>query len=274
MSATAIKILVIVIGSSLLASPRQFAPWTSHMKAGKKAWNKRDYSQAEREYLAAIQLTESFGLEDRHLGKTLPPLVRVLEKHYPDYLRIDHVARLANHAKAGSLRAEHPDVRWALNNIAQTFFDLGRNDEAESLYQYALRIYSKSPQISIDHRRAASSYRGLAQLNNKRQRFEEAAFQYQKTIALWELCLEPREHHEMAKDILELANLYFTVGQYSKAEPLYQRAIVIWESTFGPENSPAELARHNYTLLKLVASGRVAEAIELQRRRKAAEKKP
>ena len=45
------------------------------------------------------------------------------------------------------------------------------------------------------------------------------------------------EHLDTAKDLIVLANLYRDTAQYTKAEPLYQRALKIREKSLGPNHT-------------------------------------
>jgi len=42
------------------------------------------------------------------------------------------------------------------------------------------------------------------------------------------------EHPKVANSLNDLAELYRDVGQYAKGEPLFQRALTIWEKALGP----------------------------------------
>ena len=38
------------------------------------------------------------------------------------------------------------------------------------------------------------------------------------------------------RDLNNLAALYYAQGQYAQAEPLYKRALAIWEKALGPDH--------------------------------------
>jgi tetratricopeptide (TPR) repeat protein len=44
------------------------------------------------------------------------------------------------------------------------------------------------------------------------------------------------EHPDVANSLNNLAALYYSQGQYAKAENLYERALAIWEKALGPEH--------------------------------------
>jgi tetratricopeptide (TPR) repeat protein len=62
-----------------------------------------------------------------------------------------------------------------------------------------------------------------------------------------------------------LALLYFTRGQYAKAEPLYQRALSIWEKALGREHPDVANSLHNLALL-YKTQGQYAKAERLYER--------
>ena len=73
------------------------------------------------------------------------------------------------------------------------------------------------------------------------------------------------EHPDVATSINNLALLYQAQGKYAEAEPLYQRALVIYEKALGPEHPYVAQSLENYALL-LRATDRNAEADELEER--------
>ena len=65
-----------------------------------------------------------------------------------------------------------------------------------------------------------------------------------------------------------MALLYQVSGQYAEAEPLYQRALAIWEKALGPEHLNVAQSLENYADL-LRKTGRADEAAELEARAQA-----
>ena len=53
----------------------------------------------------------------------------------------------------------------------------------------------------------------------------------------------------MAKSLHNLANLYQNMGQYAKAEPLYQRSLKIMESKLGPDHPDVATNLNNLAIL-------------------------
>jgi tetratricopeptide (TPR) repeat protein len=68
--------------------------------------------------------------------------------------------------------------------------------------------------------------------------------------------------------INNLAALHDSQGKYDQAEPLYQRALAIFEKVLGPEHSKVAIALENYAFL-LRKMRRKTEAAKVENRAKA-----
>jgi len=62
-----------------------------------------------------------------------------------------------------------------------------------------------------------------------------------------------------------LAFLYFNQGQYAAAEPLYKRALSIYEKALGPDHPSVATFLNNLAALYR-ATGQILEAQELEKR--------
>ena len=69
----------------------------------------------------------------------------------------------------------------------------------------------------------------------------------------------------LAKSLNDLAAVYKRQGKYTEAEPLYYRALAIWEKTLGPEHAYFAAGLNNLALL-CGAQGRHSQAELLYRR--------
>ncbi len=72
----------------------------------------------------------------------------------------------------------------------------------------------------------------------------------------------------MAASLNNLALLHKVQGNYAEAEPLYKRALAIWEKALGPEHPDVATSLENYAAL-LRETGRADEAAEMEARAKA-----
>ena len=72
----------------------------------------------------------------------------------------------------------------------------------------------------------------------------------------------------MAISLNNLALLYRAQGKYTEAEPLFRRALAVWEKALGPEHPNVAMALENYAAL-LRKTNRAAEAAKLEARAQA-----
>ena len=77
------------------------------------------------------------------------------------------------------------------------------------------------------------------------QSSEEVSLAY---LAHQEATLGP-EHPDVATSLDNLAILYHSEGKYALAEPMYQRALKIWEMTFGPNHPDVATSLNNLASL-------------------------
>jgi tetratricopeptide (TPR) repeat protein len=133
--------LAIVVLSALLAATTPAARgqntlWETHNRAGVEAYKAGRYPEAEKQFLAALEVAETFGPEDPRLATSLNNLAGLyraqgkLQEALPLYQRA-----LAIREKA--LGPNHPNVVSVLTNYAATLRRLGRHTEAEALVKRA-----------------------------------------------------------------------------------------------------------------------------------------
>ena len=76
------------------------------------------------------------------------------------------------------------------------------------------------------------------------------------------------EHPYAAHNLNNLAEVYQSQGKYAEAEPLYRRALAIYQKVLGPEDPFVARSLGNYAIL-LRKTNRGAEAARLEARAKA-----
>ena len=96
--------------------------------------------------------------------------------------------------------------------------------------------------------------------------YAEAEKQWMAAVRKAE-AFEPQDPR-LATSLNNLAELYHTQGQYAQAEPLYKRALAIYEKALGPDHPSVATSLENYADL-LQKTGRTAEAEELEERARA-----
>src|SRR5437870_5060886 len=69
--------------------------------------------------------------------------------------------------------------------------------------------------------------------------YKQAEPLYQRALAIDEKAFGP-DHPDVARDLNNLAELYYNQGQYEQAEPLFKRALAIREKGLGSDH-PTQL---------------------------------
>ena len=134
MTKTVTRYWVGLLSLLLLAAasdPRSEA-WQTHMAAGKKAYERGDYAEAETQIKAAVKNAEGFEPEHPQLATSLNNLAEIYrtQGRYAEAAPL-HKRALAIREKA--LGPEHPEVATSLNNLALLYGDQGRYTDAEPL---------------------------------------------------------------------------------------------------------------------------------------------
>jgi len=141
--------------------------------------------------------------------------------------------------------SEEPETVDTLNNLGFLFQKIGEYAKAEPLYREVLRIRLKV--LGPEDPDTDSSVNNLP-FGPKNLLFAPAA----------------------AESLANLALLYNDMCEYSKAEPLYQEALRIYQKTLGPQHPVTAISLNNLALLEFDL-GRIEEATALARQASAAE---
>lgn len=152
---------------------------------------------------------------------------------------------------------EHPDYAIDLTNLAGSYRDQGRFDEAIEKYQEALRIGEKT--IGKDHPDSATRLSNLALGYEDQGRYDEAIEKHEEVLRIDEKTIG-KEHPEFASHINNLALVYYAQGRHHEAIEKLEEALRIGEKTIGKEH-PDYAARLNNLALVYHAQGRHDDAI-------------
>ena len=125
------------------------------------------------------------------------------------------------------------DVATTLTNRAMDYYEQGKYNEAELLFQQALAI--REGVLGPDHPDVAPSLINLAWNYYNQGRYAEGEPLFQRLLAIREKALGP-DHPDVAITLYNLAAGYYKQGRYTEAEPLYQRALAIQEKALGPDH--------------------------------------
>jgi len=152
---------------------------------------------------------------------------------------------------------DHPDVATMLNILALVYRDQNKYKEAANLLNDALTIRKKT--LGENHPAVAATLNNLAVLYGKRGKYKDAEPLCKRALEIREKVLG-RDHPDVAKQLNNLALLCQNqisqeerrgvsredmLGKYEEVERYYQRALEIYESKLGPDDSNVAKTKNN-----------------------------
>ena len=147
------------------------------------------------------------------------------------------------------------DLAGALNNLAEVYSGMGRDDEAEQLYKRALAVMEKTG--AIDSADMAPELTNLAAIYERQSRYAEAEPLFKRALALREKA-RPPGHPDIGQSLNNPATLYEKQDRHGDSEPLFKRALAIYQKIPGAERAIATLLNNLGQVYK--AEGRYADA--------------
>ncbi len=143
-----VGVLCVMLVSALFIGCGQStgSPWESYIQAGKAAYEQGNYSEAEKQFLAALQEVENFGPEDTRLATSLNNLA-LLYHDEGKYAEAEPLYQRALAINEKTLGPEHPSVALSLENYAELLRKTGREEEASSMEARAEAIYGDRPLV-------------------------------------------------------------------------------------------------------------------------------
>ena len=147
--------------------------WEDYNQAGKYAYERGDYIEAEKQWLAALAAAEKFRSHDARLAATLSNLAELYraQGRYSEAAELNQRALTIWEKDLG--KSDDPNVAKALNSLALTYGAQGRNSEAEPLFKRSLAIREKV--LGPEHPAVAESLENYSALLRKLNRESEAA---------------------------------------------------------------------------------------------------
>ena len=159
--------------------------------------------------------------------------------------------------------AEQPEyAEDDLLDIAESYDDQGRYEEAEVLYKRFLRIRASA--LGMTHPEVARCFNDLAMVYEEENRYEQAESLYKRALTIRDQVLGAN-HSDVASSLNNLAEFYRNQSRYEEAEPLYKRALAIREQALGPTHPNIAQSLNNLAAL-YDDQGRDDEAEPLYRR--------
>ncbi len=201
--------------------------WQARFDAGWKAYQHGRYDEAADLLGSAEREAQRFPEADPRRGRVIDRLAWI------DFAqgRLDAAEVRARRALAWRqehLGAAHHDVAQSLHTLGCVLDAQGRLDEAEPLYTRALSIEEKVR--GAQHPNVAALLECLANLHHAQDHLAQAESDYRRALEIRE---QSKDAKALAPTLYNLAVLYFDQGEFLKAEPLFQRAVSLRESTLG-----------------------------------------
>ena len=151
------------------------------------------------------------------------------------------------------------ELASVLNEQVVILLGLHKYSQAEDTARRALAIREKL--LGLSHVDTAQSFHNLAQTLMDEKKYDEAESNFQQALSIFEAGHYPR----LSLTLEQLANLYAKQGKYAAAEPLYKRAVDMYEGASGPMSM--QVGKAVWELAELYKKeGKLAPAEPLYRR--------
>jgi len=216
-----------------------------------------EYSKSEPLWEQALAIRkEALGEMNADYASSLNNLAS-LRGEQGRYREAETLYRKALAIRGKVLGEKDPDYAASLDNLAKTYNLMGQYAKAEPLFDRALAI--RKATLGEQHPDYAASLERLAGLYGDFGRNDKAKELCDRALAIRRVPLGGKER-DYAIGLNNVGYLYSRyLAQYTKAEPLYQEALIILNDTVG-EKHPDYL-RCLYNLASLYdASGQYAKA--------------
>lgn len=294
------KILLAVIISCLTAVGQ--GDWDTPMNAGKAAMQKHQYAQAEASFREALAAAEKFphGEDDARFSATLLFLAQACDAQSKRD-EAEMFAKRAADAMEKSLKGYKPtkaEDQYFKSDVASGFFDkVGdifaahqKYAEAEMFYQRVIKIRAAAAEDNHDPQTNEDFFRFLVQVYEDaagalaaadeklgnlyftEHKYPEAATVYEKSLKI-RVSNEHTDKRVLAQTFTNLASCYAAQATYDKAEPLYQRALTLFEQANWNGKPETVRTMQLYALL-LRKAGREEEAKAMLERAAATSRQP
>ncbi|MGE3357398.1 MAG: FxSxx-COOH system tetratricopeptide repeat protein, partial [Acidimicrobiia bacterium] len=157
---------------------------------------------------------------------------------------------------------DHPDTLTSRNNLAESYWSVGRYHDAIPLLERTLS--EREGLLGVDHPDTLTSRHNLAVSYGSVGRYHDAIPLDERTLADYERVLGV-DHPDTLTSRNNLAHSYWAVGRHQDAIPLHERTLADRERVLGVDH-PDTLHSRNNLALSYWSAGRVDEAISLLER--------
>lgn len=234
--------------------------WSLRQQIGQQRFDKKDFSGAEKEYLAAVKEAEKFGDGNVRLVSSLERLAAVYQaegkpaEHENIEQRIAELKQLKEigdkegnlyelAAMTLSMVPEDPSKLDAakqkalvdkMNHLSQLFLDQGDFDKSQELLSRALAMQKQTRQT--DDPQFATTLSILAILGAKLGEYQQAEELLNQAMKI-RLKAFGDKHPEIAANLYNLALVHEDNGDLKAAREEYKKALDIYNGVYGT-NSP------------------------------------
>ena len=143
-----------------------------------------------------------------------------------------------------------------LFNAANLLAKGGKYDEAQAMYDRALRGYEKS--LGPDHTKTRNTVHNIAVLLKTQGKYDEADAMYVRALRGKEKALGP-DHPDTLAMVNNLGALLYEHGENDTAQAMYDRALRGQEKSLGPDHTDTLMTVNNLGFL-LYQQGKLDEA--------------
>ncbi|KEP45630.1 kinesin light chain [Rhizoctonia solani 123E] len=154
------------------------------------------------------------------------------------------------------LGKDHPNTLDSMNNLACTYTNLGRHEDARSLHSETLDIRKRV--LGKDHPDTLASMNNLANTYINLGRHEDARLLHSETLDIRKRVLG-KDHPDTLSSMNNLACTYTNLGRHEDARSLHSETLDIWKRVLGKDH-PDTLQSMNNLALTYTYLGRHEDA--------------
>jgi TPR repeat protein len=192
--------------------------WKKYDTEGMRAQLRGDFSNAKKQYTAAIEEAEKIGPQDPLLAGSLSRLSRLYTRN--GWINeAEPILKRLLEIREKRLGPEHVDVAFSLNRLADVYHRQGRFKEAEPLFKRALAISKKKlapghPLVKTIHKNLTLLHQGQGEYAGVLKAAEKGNAKAQHRFAMMYLegRVVPRDYVQAYK-WLNLSGLFLPPGQ-------------------------------------------------------------
>jgi hypothetical protein len=187
--------------------------WEEARKPAEEAFNRQDWTEANRAWTIALKMAEPLGEIDARYAYSMEKLaesqlnLKMYASCEPLYLR-------AHELKLRILGPKHLSIAATLNNLSKLYYFQGKYDQAEPLAQEFVEICEAS--LGEHHPDVACGIHNLATLYHTNSKYDLAEQQYKRAL---EICRKTlgNEHPATVRLLKSYASLLKTLHREAEA---------------------------------------------------------